>query len=387
VRIAWINELATLTGGAERYVTETAALLAKDGVASTLFYDVRSRIAPEATLPFDGVFPIVQLAAQLRELQPDVVFVHQVADERVVEDAVRSGLPVVRFLHDHRLLCLREHKYTALGETTCEAAPGLGCYACLGFVRREPRTRGLSLVTLGGLRRRIAAHAALPAVVVGSAYMREQAEKAGMPGERLHVVRLYAAAPAEGAPELARDPRLLLAVGALTTGKGIDVLLEALARARPDARLLLIGDGPQRAKLEQQARELGLAARVTFAGRMAHADVVEAYQRAACVVMPSRQPESFGLVGVEAMSHGTPVIASRAGGASEWLRDEETGLAVPPCDAPALAAAVDRLLAAPELASRLGAAGRRAHRARFLPEHHARGLLEVLTRVAQRRAA
>ncbi|RKH60513.1 glycosyltransferase family 4 protein [Corallococcus aberystwythensis] len=133
---------------------------------------------------------------------------------------------------------------------------------------------------------------------------------------------------------------------------------------------------------------LGLSGRVSFLGSMAPESLSALYRRAACVVFPSRAPETFGLVGVEAMAHGTPVIASRVGGVGEWLTDE-TGLGVRPNDPLELAAAIDGMLAGPDPRRRLGENALRAYQEHFTPERHVTRLLALLESVASagRRAA
>lgn len=153
--------------------------------------------------------------------------------------------------------------------------------------------------------------------------------------------------------------------GRLIPEKGVDVLLNALPQVRqqhPDVRLLIVGDGVLRASLEAQAQELGLSDTVTFAGW-----VERAYRMMpACdlIVMPSRL-EGFGLVALEAMSAARPLIASRASALPEIVLDGETGLLVPPEDAPALGAAIVALLDNPAYAAALGQAGLRRLRAEF----------------------
>ena len=110
----------------------------------------------------------------------------------------------------------------------------------------------------------------------------------------------------------------------------------------------------------------------------------EYLRRAAVIAVPSRAPETFALVGPEAMRYGTPVVASRVGGIEEWLCDGVTGLAVPPGDPVALASALDRLVGDVTLATRLGNAGQRAYQERFTPEHHVSLLIALLQEITRR---
>ncbi|MER2605110.1 MAG: glycosyltransferase, partial [Siculibacillus sp.] len=123
-------------------------------------------------------------------------------------------------------------------------------------------------------------------------------------------------AAAASAADLATRAPMVLAVGRLSPEKGMADLLAAFARVeRPEARLTIAGDGPERAMLEARARELGIAERVTFAG---HVDPTPFYRRARMVAVPSRT-EAFGLVLVEALAHGLPVAATACHGPLEIL--------------------------------------------------------------------
>jgi glycosyltransferase involved in cell wall biosynthesis len=118
-----------------------------------------------------------------------------------------------------------------------------------------------------------------------------------------------------------------------------------------------------------------------FLGALGPLEAQRLCARAWAVVAPSRSPETFGLVGPEAMRLGTPVVATRVGGTGEWLEDGVTGLAVPPNDPAALAAALLRLHQDPELARRLGDRARRSYEARFRPEAHLDALVSLFEAV------
>lgn len=137
------------------------------------------------------------------------------------------------------------------------------------------------------------------------------------------------------------EPAAVLFAGRLSPEKGILELLEA-ARGLP---LVVVGDGPLRERVPQ-AR-----------GFVSHDELEGLYERAAVVCVPSRR-EGFGMVCLEAMAHGRPVVASAVGGLLDLVVDGETGLLVPAGDVPALRAALLRLLRDPLLRRRMGEAGR-----------------------------
>lgn len=160
--------------------------------------------------------------------------------------------------------------------------------------------------------------------------------------------------------------RWILSVSRLAAHRGVDVVLRALALLQgveADVRYAVAGTGDGRRELEQLSSELGLDQRVRFLGGVPEADLAALYNLADVYVAPSRQApltgEGFGIALAEASSAGRPVIAPRAGGVPEAVRDGETGLLVDPDRPTDLADAMRRLLRDPALARKLGAAGRR----------------------------
>ncbi|MBU6423912.1 MAG: glycosyltransferase, partial [Chloroflexi bacterium] len=154
----------------------------------------------------------------------------------------------------------------------------------------------------------------------------------------------------------AGDAPVALAVGRLVYYKGIDVLLDALALA-PRARLAVVGDGPLRDVLRDQAARLGVTKRVLWLGELSDDDLRGAYSGADVFVLPSTAPtEAFGVAQVEAMAAGLPVVSTRLGTGVERVNvDGATGRLVPPRDPAALAGAIDEILSDETLRARLAA--------------------------------
>lgn len=161
------------------------------------------------------------------------------------------------------------------------------------------------------------------------------------------------------------DEPLLVLVGRLEHEKGAQDAVQALALL-PDTsvHLVLVGDGARRDDLRGLARHLGLDGRVHLVGRVDDVRAAATVGAADVALVPSRY-EPFGLVALEAMAAGTPVVASTAGGLTDVVSDEETGLAVPPAAPERLAEAISRLLGDPTLAARLAERALRAVHERF----------------------
>jgi glycosyltransferase involved in cell wall biosynthesis len=153
---------------------------------------------------------------------------------------------------------------------------------------------------------------------------------------------------------IADESVCLLVLAALVKRKGIDVLLEALARLDEKPVVLVAGEGEERAALETQRDNEGLSQCVRFLGH--RQDKPELLAACDALVLPSRH-EGLGVAALEAMACARPVLASRVGGLAELVRDGENGLLVPPEDPPALAEAIVALQRDPMLRGSLGAAG------------------------------
>jgi glycogen(starch) synthase len=154
-------------------------------------------------------------------------------------------------------------------------------------------------------------------------------------------------------------PRILC-VGRLLHQKGFDLAITAFASLLdrfPRARLTIVGDGPNRSNLEQQAAALNLAEAVEFKGRISPEHVPELMNTATVVVMPSRS-EGFPMVALEAAQMARPIVATPVGGLPESVVHQQTGLLVEPEDSLALAEAIAFLLSHPDIARQMGQAGR-----------------------------
>jgi glycosyltransferase involved in cell wall biosynthesis len=157
---------------------------------------------------------------------------------------------------------------------------------------------------------------------------------------------------------------IVLFVGRLVRYKGVDVLLEAMRGV--SATALLVGNGPERHALQRTAEQLGVADRVKFLGEVSDDELAALYRACDLFVLPSvTRQEAFGVVQIEAMACGKPVISTDLGTGAGWVNQNgETGLVVPPRDAAALRGAIERLIGDDTLQRTMGAAAR--HRARTL---------------------
>ena len=178
----------------------------------------------------------------------------------------------------------------------------------------------------------------------------------GVAPERVHVipsgVRSSLFAQRGRSPWPTLSGRKIVFVGRLVPQKGAHVLVQAAQRLRADAKVIIVGDGPERASLEAAAREAGVADRVVFHGFVPHDDIPSVLAHADVLVLPSIY-EELGSIIVEAMQVGLPVVASDTGGIPAAVAHGITGLLVPPGHPEALADGLDRVLLDEVLAQRL----------------------------------
>ncbi|MER3398373.1 MAG: glycosyl transferase family 1 [Chloroflexota bacterium] len=178
---------------------------------------------------------------------------------------------------------------------------------------------------------------------------------------------------------------LVLFVGRFRYYKGLDYLVEAL-RLVPEARLALVGDGPEGPRLRRLVADYGLGSRVAFLGVLPDEELPAVYRAADVYVLPATErSEAFGISLLEAMAAGLPVVTTELGTGTSYVnRHGETGLIVPPRNPGALAAALAGLLADPERRRALGVAGRRRVEAEFTLDRMVGEVLRVYREVLGR---
>lgn len=333
MRVLWINQKASLQGGAEQYIYNTVDEMKNFNVTSSLLYDANENAHDKFLDMFDEAFPLLSPYEQIININPDVIYIHQLDDHDMYEQIIQTKIPTVRFFHDHKLFCLREHKYTTIGKKTCTKKLGLGCYGCLGFVNRSNNKLGFSINTLGKLERLQEVNKKLHHFIVASDYMKEHLELHDFNEERITVNPLYASKKFKYSTYTDfTSNKTLLFVGQLINGKGLDALLKSMHKIDEEYNLVVVGDGKQEEYFKHYAKELKIQHRVKFVGKLSHEELVDYYKKSYCLIVPSRAPETFNLVGIEAQKVGLPVIATNVGGVSQWLRHDVNGLLTIPND-------------------------------------------------------
>ena len=391
MRVAIARHNVAHAGGAETYADAVAAGLCERGHEIGVWYESgQPAVGGDGRGRWYGALGEGDALRALAAWRPDVLFV-QGLRSTALEARLLSLAPAVLFAHGYAGLCISGTKlHSRPGMTPCTRTFGAGCLA-LYFPRgcggRNPRTAVAEYRVQSARRRLIERYRR---VVVASQYMAAEYARHGL-GDRVTVIGLPLTAPAP-APRIRSHHRELLFCGRLERTKGPDVALSAAARAAESfgsaVRLTIAGAGSLEPRLRHAAD--GLTARlagfeVQFAGWVSEPQRDELLRRSDLLLVPSRWPEPFGLVGIEAGSRGVPAIAFHVGGVADWLQDRVNGRLVPLTTSPErqFAEAIGECLSLEPAAFEHLRDGARACAARFSMQAHLVALEAVLNAAHQ----
>lgn len=371
MRILHVHDRWSARGGADWHLLSLLAA-SGSGIGSIGLFGRSDGSVPDGLAPTEGLHFIKHLDRSapfasetgvgeqvldlVRTLRPDLIHVHNVLNPHLGAILASTGAPSIMTVQDHRAFCPGRGKVRADG-SLCNRVFGPRCAGC--FEDEFYFKRLLALV-----QARIETLSAFDALIVLSRYMKAELAAAGLDAQRIHVIPPF---PFGLAPDFtpASAGEDMLFVGRIVWTKGIFDLLDALTRVEGRARLVIAGAGTMDEPLAARTREMGLEDRIEFTGWVSHPDMAACYRRARLVVMPSRWQEPFGIVGIEALALGRPVLAYDVGGVRDWLIDGVTGLLVPAGRTDSLASDINSLLGDPKRAETLGRAGRESTLRRF----------------------
>ena len=330
--ISWLRDGLRAVGDEVRLITSSAGS-AGNGTAEYIAYGTEN-VAAQAFLQIVNPFAVSVVRKALREFRPDVVFVNMFAHHLSPAILHSFGrVPIVLSVSDYKCVCPIGSKLRPDG-SLCTTPPGWVCHEvhCVSlphWLRDRPR---YDLLRSGVAR--------AARVVSCSDWVRKELALSGIESECIHLP-----VPQPGA-RYARsrsvEPRIFYC-GRLDIEKGVDRLISAFALVAPDAPeavLRIAGRGPERDRLESLARELGVDQRVAFLGWLEPDDVERELSSAWLLAAPSLWAEPLGLVALEAIVRGVPVLASASGGFAETVEEGITGMLVPNGDVAALTIAL-----------------------------------------------
>ncbi len=393
MKIALLSNSFSANGGVGKYVLSlTREFLRRGHTPVVVHNDPAAADTREFTcrriLDFDvyegknEAAKIAETMAFLEKENPDVVHV-QSNTNFPLEREIRKSFPAVKSIHVYDF-CPSGTKYHHRLRKECTHATGAMCLPRMIYKRC---TESLRPSTLGMFYRRTMDSnrndREYSKVIVASEYVKDQAVRSGYDPGQVDIVPYFTEAHHLGVS--VKEPRIIMATGRAVPEKGLDRLLFAVKEILhvPGWKLVMDTDGPSLPALKRLAGKLGLKEKVEFPGWLnpvAHEDL---YRKSSLVVVPSVWPEPFGLVGIEAMSFGKPVIAFRVGGIPDWLENGKNGFLIEPYDTKQMAEKISFLLQQPEKAAQFGVAGREAAAHKFNSELHIKRLLNIYGQLAE----
>ena len=366
MKLLYVHERFGSLAGAEANAHITATELGRRGHSIGILHGPstgKGEPAWQSTFPFRAPLGTDDNAAVVRQaiadFQPDAIYVHKMADLAVIEALVSSGKPLLRMVHDHDIYCMRSYKYNYFTRKICTRAASPYCiFPCLAsVVKNSGGGFPLKWVSYSEKKREIALNQHFDRMVVVTTYMRDELLNNGFDPQRIEI---HAPVPRMGDPNLRStfsDRNLIIYAGQIIRGKGVDVLLEALAKVKTKFECVILGDGNHKAFCEELTKKLGLADRVTFKGFIPQEELKGYYRECSVVALSSLWPEPIATIGLEVMRYALPIVAFDAGGIKDWLLDGQNGYLVRWMDRDAYAARIDELLNNKPLAKQLGEAG------------------------------
>lgn len=400
MRVLHVNKFLYRRGGAEGYMLDVAELQRNAG-DEVAFFGMRHpdndpqryeswlpdqielepapqglRKAPAAARMIWSTSSRRGMGKVLRDFRPDIVHFHNIYHQlspSILDGVARAGIPCVMTLHDYKLAC---PSYQLLDHgSLCEACVTGGPWQAARRRCKDGSLAASSLLALESwLHRVTGAYSPVDVFISPSRFLADVMARAGVFPERMRVVSHFVEL---AAPEPSSDGQRLVFAGRLSVEKGVDVLIEAMSMAAPEARLDIVGEGPERARLEALARHHDMGSRITFHGRLAKPALMRLVKRSSVSVVPSRWHENQPMTVLESFAAGVPVIATGLGGLPELVRDGVDGWVIPAEDPLALARAIDCALSDPLSTARRGLSARDRVAHDFSPSAHLQRLGEV----------
>jgi glycosyltransferase involved in cell wall biosynthesis len=321
-----------------------------------------------------------RIRGMIQEFRPDVAHVRNIyhhLSPSILWELKAQNVPVLYHLNDFKLLC-PSYNLVDQGQS-CERCKGgsfwhtlpSGCYPGLG-ARATLTAEAYVHRWLGTYRE------CVNLFLAPSQFVRDKFVEHGWEGANFEVLQHFQEIHLMHEESTAKDAPMLYC-GRLSAEKGVDDLLRSMQRV-PHLRLIIAGDGPQRAELQKLAITLDLA-NVEFTGQVDAAERDALIARSRFTVLPSRAYETLGKTILESYAEGRAVVASDAGSRRELVHPGETGLLYRTGDTDALAAALEMLASRPDLAERMGRAGRELVREHHTAEGHYAKLMRLYARL------
>lgn len=388
MNILHINEQIGIKGGTEVYVLELQKLLPPQGIGSH-WIGLRENENGSFQWAVFGedteaqVIDATQMKAVLHEFitakKIDIIHIHNFFSPEILE-YLFSLRPMICSPHTPWVVCPGRDKFWRKSENICNKSYGLHCFQHIYTEQcsnRNPLRAWKAWKNVEYVVKKAAPK--YKTIMVMSDYVKEECIKGGISASKLTLNPYFTMMPPSN--DIATDNcKHILFVGRLISSKGVHFLLSALSpilKQRENVILDIVGDGTMMENIQSQISTHALQEKVILHGWKGREEVEQMMRKAYIVAFPSIYPESFGIVGIEAMMCAKPVVAFDVGGVSTWLKNEETGFLVENKQEKHLGEAIEKLLNDEALAKKMGENGQKMALAHYIPAVHIQKLITI----------
>ncbi len=393
MKILHINEHSELKGGVETYLFSAIPLLEEKGIHSSLAYsygDLSQDMAGEKSVVI-GEIGFVYKSGTRREMrdifqsvQPDIIHIHNVQNTGVVKASFDYG-PTVITTHDYRWVCPANSFFYKNTKNVCHKTCGLTCFTTT--LRKHCLTpRPKYAANFYHRAKWTSKHSDKFAhIITPSRGAKKRYTDGGFPEENITVLPYFCSLKPSAQPRKLPPRKTITYLGRIAPNKGHEFFIKALGQLPEEVHGVMVGGISKDAEAEllSLAKKHGCEERLHLHGWASREEVLEIMDNTSVFVFPSLWPETLGIVGIEALSRGVPVVASDLGGVTEWCIDDETGFTVPPKDFKMIAEKVGYLLEDDQRLIKFGENGIELIKKKFLPETHIDSLIEVYKKAAE----
>ncbi len=390
MRILHLNQHLAAKGGVETYLLAALPLLQQQGVRCILGYaEGDPALWPDnIALPALGkvranVAEQEQLRVTIQATGADIIHVHNIQNADLLSTCMET-LPTVLTNHDYRWLCPANTFFFKRSRQVCSKPCGdLSCFTTT--LRRHcltPRPQ-YALFFYRRIRQMTNSHQLLSHTIAPSPVAAERLMKAGWKQEQITVLPYFCPLPVRTEPRPLPARPTISFVGRIAPNKGQDYFIQALGQLPSEWQGIMAGDidAAVTEHLQQLAIEYGCANRLELRPWAKREEVLQIMDDSTIFVFPSLWQETLGIVALEALSRGVPVVASDITGVGHWLEKGACGRVVPAGNGTAIAEAVQDLSRTPQQLLAAGAAGIKLIAQGFTPEYHLRELISLYRKI------
>jgi len=389
LRVLHINQHLAPKGGVETYLLAALPHLRNESFSPIWLYAEgdaslwqSSEAFPDLASP-NGARQKESLRGAIQSHYPDLIHVHNVQNPEVIEVAMNCA-PTVLTSHDYRWICPANNFFFKRSREVCGKSRGdLGCFGttltrhCL-----TPRPN-YAIPYYRRVQRMPQLHPRLARVIAPSFVARDRLVAAGWDDEKIEVLPYFCPLPPRGEPRPLPKPPTITYIGRIAPNKGQDDFVRALGQLPQNWKGIMAGDiDDQKAShLKELSKEAGCESRLELRPWAGREEVLQIMDQTTVLVFPSLWQETLGIVAIEALSRGVPVVATEIVGIADWLKDRSFGRIVAPKDPNGVTEAVLDLHQSEEQVLRAGWEGIQLINEQFLPEQHIGRLVRIYQEV------